>query len=334
MQNRPTVFLAVLSALLSCAGVALAQTDGNIAARRVFLEQAQQARTSGNHSQALELAERGGRIQMSPSLRMFIAEEHQAMGHAGEAYGGAELCVREAERDTTLNNRDAILSTCRGIVDSFRGRIAVLTVRIPTPTPAGLVVRVGGTTLPAASYNGPYVVSAGTVSVDAIATAQPAFHRDVTLAPGASQDVSVELQPGAPPGASTGGIPPGESRPRPRAGVPVGGIVVAGVGVAVLAAGIAFFGARQGAIGSCRIEPNRIVCPSTEDQTRAMGAYTMNTLTNVFVPAGAAVIAGGLAWIVIGLATSGGGRADTPPRATLEIAPVPGGMTFGIGGRL
>ncbi|MEI8256154.1 MAG: hypothetical protein WCJ30_10835, partial [Deltaproteobacteria bacterium] len=126
----------VLTALLRT-NSAHAQNDAEVAARRNLLEQAQAARVAGDHARALDLANRAGRLQMSTSLRMFLAEEQQAVGQFSGALGTAELCVREAERDPALRNRDAILARCNELRAALRPRVGFVTVTVPEPVTPG-----------------------------------------------------------------------------------------------------------------------------------------------------------------------------------------------------
>jgi len=333
--KRTFVALGALSAaVILQPKPASAQSEAEVAARRLLVEQAQQARTAGDHARALEQARRAGEIQMTPSLRFFIAEEHAALDHVGEAFGTADLCVREAERDPALRNRDAILAGCRGVMDTLRSRIAIIVVRVPQPAPQGLSILVQGQPLAASSYDRPMVVAAGSIAVEATAQGQPPFRTTVTLAAGASEDVQIALQPSA-----TGGQPRVIPSPPPRRGNPtlvVAGAVTAGVGAATMIASAVTFAMRNSALGNCTIQPDRIVCPSQMDADRAAGGGTFNTLTNVLLPVGAALTAGGAALLVVGL-VSGGPRegARAARRGTwMSVAPRTDGVGLTVGGSL
>jgi len=112
---------AALGIALGIAAVdALAQSDTDPASRRLLLDQAQAARTSGDHRRALDIARRAGEIQMSSLVRLFIAGQSSALGMPAEALVMADACSRGAERDATLVNREAIVARCREV-----GRVAV-----------------------------------------------------------------------------------------------------------------------------------------------------------------------------------------------------------------
>src|SRR4051794_11687098 len=89
-----------------------AQSEQEMLARTQLLEQAESARQRGDHAAAIEAAGRAGRVRMTPSLRLFLAEEHVALGHPAEALANAEACIREVQRDGSLRNGAVILASC------------------------------------------------------------------------------------------------------------------------------------------------------------------------------------------------------------------------------
>ena len=70
---------------LAWASVATAQTSPTEIARRDLLDQAEAARAAGDHARALDLATRASQLRVTPSLRLLLAQEHQALGHVLEA---------------------------------------------------------------------------------------------------------------------------------------------------------------------------------------------------------------------------------------------------------
>jgi hypothetical protein len=307
---------------------ARAQGDAAIAARRDLLVQAQVAHDAGDHARALDLATRAGQIQMTPSVRMFIAQEQAAIGHLADALGGADLCVREAERDATLRNRDAIIAQCRGLIASLQPRVARVVVRVPSPPPDGLRVTVAGGTLNEAFYGVPYVVTPGTVRVEATAPGQAAFARDVAVSVGGVAEVSVALAPGS-----------GAAQRPPSL---VGPIVLITVGGASLAASIAFFVLRGNALAGLDAfcSPADAMGVRNCDATDAArdtfaAASTHNALAFTTLAVGGAAVAGGVAWLVAATRPRGESRGGSSARMRWHVAPlVGGGAVFGIGGRL
>ena len=95
MANRWWIGWTLALVASTCAGAAFAQSDADMAARRLLLEQAQQARTGGDHTRALDLASRAGRISMTASVRRFIAEEENSLGRYASALGSFGCLVTE-----------------------------------------------------------------------------------------------------------------------------------------------------------------------------------------------------------------------------------------------
>ncbi len=171
-----------------------AQTGADAAVRRELVEQAQRARAANDHTRALDLATRASSLQMSPSLRMFIAEEQAALGQFADALNNAELCGREAERDTGSRTHEAVMNACRQLAVTVRPRVARVTVQIPPPSPAGVHVTLAGHELNSALFGVPYIVNPGVVVVEATAEGMRPVRREVTVAAGASLDVPLAFE--------------------------------------------------------------------------------------------------------------------------------------------
>ena len=173
--------------------LAKGQDASDLAARRGLIEQAQQARTANNHQQALDLAMRATQIQMSPSLRLFVAQEQNSLGRLADAFGNADTCMREAEADQTLHNRTQVVETCRTLAQDVRRRVGQVTVHTPSPAPSDLAVTVAGNALRSSLWGVAYMVAPGHVAVDASASGYAAFHTEVDVTAGHNMDVTVTL---------------------------------------------------------------------------------------------------------------------------------------------
>lgn len=183
---------AIPMAALVWTGSAIAQTGGaDIAARRDLLQQAAAARAANDHARALDLAQRAGLVQMTPSLRMLIAQEQLALNAFADALGSGEQCVREADADASLRNRSTIRQTCQDIVTAAQPRVGRVTVNPPNPLPDGMVVTVNGNRLNPAFLGVPYVVTAGPVTVVATAPGRPEFRVQQAVNPGGTASVAV-----------------------------------------------------------------------------------------------------------------------------------------------
>jgi hypothetical protein len=172
-------------------------TEAEIAARRGLLEQAQQARTTRDFARALDLAQRAGRIQMTPSLRLFLAEVLSAMGNHAGAVGTADLCIRETDRDTAARNREQILSNCRAIMAASRQRVGYVNVTLGAQTPPQTAVAIDGAALNEALLGVPYVVNAGSVTVTGTFAGSAAFSQTETVAAGSTVNIEVRVTPPA-----------------------------------------------------------------------------------------------------------------------------------------
>jgi hypothetical protein len=342
--------LASIASIAMIARVAYGQGESDIAARRDLLRTAQQASSSGDHARALDLATRAAAISMTPSLRMFIAQEQAAVGRLAEALGSADACMRETERDTTVPNRESIHSTCDGLSRSLQPRVGHVVVHVPNPAPAGLVVTIGGNTLNGAFYGLPYVVSPGNVVVEARAASTEPFHTSVTVSAGANADVNVTLTPvhveAAQPTPTPTPTPvvaeTHDTQPAPAAAsshpLPIAPIVVAGVGVVGLGTSLAMFLLRNSAVDTLNSQ-----CIVASDGTRSCfdnqtahdalnNANTFGTVSVIALGVGAAALVGGVVWFVV--ARRSGSQEPAHARRWFDAHPLAGGAAVTFGGEL
>ncbi len=161
MRSARAAVLLVL--VLASSPQASAQDETS---REALVAQAERARDEGDHEAALQLALRAAAIRASPSLELFIAQQRALTGRRAEALEDAARCVQSAEADPALNNRDAILRTCRDLVDELRRGVALVTVRVPSAQP-DLRVVVNGRVLTREQWGRPQPVEPGTVHVEA-----------------------------------------------------------------------------------------------------------------------------------------------------------------------
>ena len=175
--------------------VAAQTTDVQMANRRLLLLRAQEARDAGRHDEALDLASRAGEIQMSSSVRMFIAREHFTLEHLAEALDGAERCLAEVARDPLPNARDrqVIQGVCQQLTDTLRARVAHVVIVAPAQVPPGLRVTLGGREVPPALYGQPSVVNPGSVVIEATAEGREPFTRTVQTGSGQTETIALVL---------------------------------------------------------------------------------------------------------------------------------------------
>ena len=325
-----------------------AQAGTEELARRQLLVEADAARNSGDHARALDRAQRAGQIRMTPSVRLLIAQESEAMlaqrGHDENilvALTAAESCVAEATSSLTLDRRDDILRGCRNVADRMRPRIARVQVAVPVPAPADVRVRVNGAEVPRALWGVDYPVLPGEVVVEASAADGRTFRESHVTPAGASWGVTVEFPAVPPP------LPPRPQHPHievtpppppppPRSVVPW---VVVGAGAAVAVSSAIFFGLQQSAQSAReRLCPNDAsgggACPTADALTQATSAQssesTYNTAGWVLAGVGGAAAIGGVVWAL----TSRGDAS--PPRTALRwsVTPSADGVMGVVGGAL
>ena len=276
MRVRAFAFIVALS----IPSLASAQSSAELAARRLLVERAEAARQQGHDAEALDLAQRAAQIQMTPSLRMFIASEEMQLGRLAEAFGSADLCLREVEANPAALNHDAVRDACRGFQTDLRARIGQLVVTVPTPTPEGLRVTVAGTALNPALYGAPTVVTPGDVVVATTADGHQPWTSTVHVTAGQTANVSAEI----------GAVIPTSPTPHPpvvRSGSTQRVIAWVAAGGAVLAFGGAAIalGLREGevsdhAAASCTLNDPREVCTSAQsrgdtEQTLAITGFAV-----------------------------------------------------------
>jgi hypothetical protein len=166
-----TLATAAALALSLATRAVSAQESPSEVARRSLIEQAERAAT----------------------VRLFIAEESRTASRPLDAYVHANACVRAAEADASLHNREVILARCREVAVAVQARVARVVVRI-TDAPSGLRLRIGDAELPGAASGVSFPVAPGTVTVTASAEGFERFEREVTVEAGAEGVVEVTLR--------------------------------------------------------------------------------------------------------------------------------------------
>jgi hypothetical protein len=306
---------------------AQAQSAVEVAARGGLLESATQASDRGDHARALELAQQAGRIAMSPSLRLFIANEEASLGRVAEALGEAGICRLEAERDPSLNNRAAIIAGCRALQTSLVPRVAHVTLHVSEPRDPHLTVVVAGEVLRETLYGLPYPVNPGDVVVEWYIGSGPHSRSAVHVAPGAT--VTIDVTPPAnesasrevpspatpPPHASAPPTVTTHTQPTPTAvahpsstatahpanasHVPVGPVVAIAVGAAGLVAAGVFYGLRMSALSGCNVHADYVGCATSPEVSAAANANTDTIIADVAVGVGAVAIVAGVVWWIV-----------------------------------
>lgn len=175
-----------------CTSAAWGISPAETIARRQLITQAEAAHEAGQHAQALEFGRRAASIEKTTSLLYFLAREQEEVGALAEGYASAELCKVEAERDQNLHNRDAILQECRQIATRIQGRIGHVVISVSERVP-GMKIRVAGQDFNEALLGVPFVVTPGSVAVEATAPGRRPYNATVNVSEGQTADVAVVL---------------------------------------------------------------------------------------------------------------------------------------------
>ena len=302
---RPTLALAVALSIMAAAlhpRLGHAQTPAEMEARRALLEQVRTARTQGHHEEALQLLERAGEISMNSSIRRASAQELQALQRWADAFGQANECVSEANREASTPARDQVVSDCQALVTQSQTHVGHVVVQVPSPEPAGMVVRIAGQEVPHALLGVAYPVNAGRVEIEVRAPHRTTFHQTIDVAATSQVPVAVTLPAEAVAGASTSSGSSQQGAPAEETHhLPIPALALMGVGVIGLVVGAIMTGLRVSATstldGECSMGPNPI-CPHGTG-----GLITQANIGNVgmiagFAVGGVALAGGALLWLL------------------------------------
>jgi hypothetical protein len=171
---------------------ARAISSADAVARRQLIGQAETSHDAGDHNRALDLALRAAAIEMSTSLRYFLAREQEETGALADSYSSAAECLTEAEHDHKLRNRAIILRECRQIGIRIEVRIGKIVITVPE-RPPGMRIKVGGQDFNEAVIGLPYVVAPGTIAVEASAPDRTPFRESIRVDKGQTVNVAVKF---------------------------------------------------------------------------------------------------------------------------------------------
>ncbi len=327
MKPRSTALL-----VLSFSGSAWAQSWDDT--RRALIDQATQARDHGELDRALQLARQAEGLRASPSLSLAIAEIEQSMQRPLAALQDARACVRALEADTAARDRARALAVCSTLVNTIEARVGRVTFSV-AGDPSRTELRLDGRSVPRESWEGGVEVLAGSVVVDANAPGRRPLHREVTVAPRAAERVAVTLEAETsvtpvtvtPTSVNPVIVTPIVVPPTPAPQGPgVGPWIVMGVGVASLALSGVFFGLRAGALSDrdalcagAALRGDDCVVPAAQvqdAQSAQDSAVGFTTATYVTLGVGAAALAGGVLWRVLGGRRTENVTVSASPTAT------------------
>ncbi len=251
-HSRTTFGVALFAATLLAATFASAQiTPLDTARRRGLVDQAVAASNRGEHALALQLAEDARRIQVTPSLLAFVAEQHEALSegpgagrHLLDAVLTAADCVRTATAQPAATSRDQVLSHCTDVLSRLNARVARVRINVTRPFPNGMTIRVNGQHLPETEWGTSIPLLPGDATVDATSPERPPLHVARHLVAGSNETVEVRFE--APPRANSVPntvLPPDLTTPPPESSSSRTIVRVLGaglLGLGVLSGGVAF----------------------------------------------------------------------------------------------
>jgi hypothetical protein len=322
--------------LLTTTTVSQAQPRDDDPRRRQLILQAGTLRDRGDHAGSLRLLREAATRRMSPSLRLFIAQQEAALGQHLEAFRDAQLCAAEFEADPTLGHRDDFMATCQSLATEVSRHIARVTVRIATPIVPNTLITLNGEALPRTQWDVAHELEPGDVVVEARAPGYAHFTRTIHATAATNTNVRVELIP------ENSFTPPASPSETPTVDSPVvsntttnshmGRWVLLGSSAALFLGASAFYLLQNNALHQrdalCRDASGACVLPNASSAQQAStyqsNAESMNTATNVALGLGVAAAIGGVVWwIVDGITTPN-------RRTTLITAPSSSGFTVGI----
>ncbi|MFO0627465.1 MAG: hypothetical protein U0325_17790 [Polyangiales bacterium] len=286
-------------------------------ARLELIAQAEAASAAGDHTAAVSLGDRAAALRMTPSLMVFLAREHRALGHWVEALDLARTCLRAAEADTALRNRAVILQACDAVRAQVEPRVARLEVACDAP-PEAVALRVGARDLPLTLLGVAVPVMPGEVEVTASAPGHATFAETLHLAEGARGRVVVRLAPLAPPAPVTAVALPTEPpaplpvrsapafeprlSPPPRS-IGAGPWLLGGTAVVAGALAGVFYGLAMSARGERDAACDAAGCLPDARDADARYADQL-AVGNAAAITGAVLLAGAAAWYVVARVTS------------------------------
>ncbi len=249
MRCASIVFALVASVCLpSLAGAQSALTPQQETARAAMLRAAFDLSTQANdHARALQLANEVGRIRMTPSLRLFIAEEHEFLSrdrggeaHLLDAATEAAQCIRDATAQSSIEDRPRILRDCTQVLNRVNARVGRVRVTVAPESTAGTRVRINGRAVPSASWGVAMPTLPGEVVVEAERPARAPIRQTLRVEAGASREVTVswpEDLPNAAPAVVAVSPPPRVVAP-PSTPLRILGWITVGLGAASAVVGV------------------------------------------------------------------------------------------------
>jgi len=337
LRRNPACAALVLVLLGGLAGPALGDepTEAEIAAARQLFNEGKDFEKQNAWADALARFKKVAEVKMTPQVRFHIALCEENLGRLVSAINGFELAADEAKQSGALatdvqENAPARAEALRKRVPhihlTVKGRLTSSRILLDSAAVAPALV---GSNIP---------VDPGTHAVDVETDGKNAFHKEVTLAERAMEDVELPIDdPEKTAGTTPAGSPTTAATVAPPAvkseGLsfppPLPVLIAGGVGVASLIGAGVFFGLRQSTISevrdTCTDPDHDRGCDDRKKDVADRGA-TYTIVGDVLVGVGAAgVLAAGVLWFAVpSLGQSGSNAA--PNRTSVRVAPTARGV--------
>ncbi|MBN8612765.1 MAG: tetratricopeptide repeat protein [Deltaproteobacteria bacterium] len=273
------------------AGAAVAAPPSDDA-RGLFLR-GQTAYSQGDYEDAATLWERAYALEARVGLQYNLSQAYERLGRLSDAAAALDAYVDGTTPD------DPRLADARARLSAIRERIN-RTAMILEGGPEGALLLVDGEDRGRLPRRDPLLVSPGNHEIRVRAPGFQDFAASVAVPAGQSVDVGIEMIP-----VQSGGVS-------------LGPILLLAGGGAVLVAGLGVGGAALGQAGSA---------PSSTS-AQANDARTLALVSDILWPTGAAILAGGLVWLIVDLtSTSDSGESAS---AALHVTPLLGPSLVGF----
>jgi hypothetical protein len=333
IRSRTCLAAVSASLLLGGAGAAQAQGGGDTAAARVLFNEGRKLAGQGRYDQACPKFEESLRVDFGIGTQFNLADCWEHIGRTASAWA-AFLDVAASAKTAGQGDRERV---ARGRALALEPKLSRMVIEIAAPA-TGLDVKRDGTQVGQASWGTAVPIDPGIHEVAVSAPGKKAWANRVSVAAGASVKVAVpalEEQPGAPVAAGTAPVPADpppapDSAPKSPPVQRTLGLVIGGLGLAGIGAGIVFmvkYGSKNDeAKAVCQDHPT--ACPQSEIQHRDElrdEAVANRTVAYVGLGAGGLALVGGALLYL---------TAPDPSRSGLRAGPLVGRGLYGatVGG--
>jgi hypothetical protein len=183
------------NALAEAASLDEASKEQNLAAQKAF-EAADVLYDAKHFAEALTAFRASHDVVKSPNTRLMIARSLRELGRLGEAYTEAKATLAEAEAVSERHPRYA--ETARAAREDLKGleaRVGFLEIDLAKVGDAeGLSAKIGERSFDAAALGDPVAVTPGKTPI-VVTAGEKTFRREVSVAAGSTQTVSVDFAP-------------------------------------------------------------------------------------------------------------------------------------------